>query len=102
MAFTDFRDTGNHYGLSLLHLLQFPVDWISFSFYPSGFPNIKCNAVGPANRSRIEIDIIGNQEIPGTDHRSSSFFIKYRQDQNPVSIPAFLFFLQIPHILLPV
>src|SRR5450432_2701336 len=62
-GFYGFKSSRNHNRLTVLIGNNTTIHRIPFSFYPSGFPHVKCNAVGPADRSRIQIHVVGNEKV---------------------------------------
>ena len=79
-SFHTFQQTGRVNGVSFGIFYYFSGQRISFTLDATFLTNIESDAVCPAGGSGVQIDIIGNQQISGTDCYGTGFshsFIKF-------------------------
>ena len=69
--FYRFQAPRNHHRLSFFIQYFFTGDRVAFPFHPSAFAYIESDRVGPASRGGIQVNIISDQKITGTDCCSS-------------------------------
>ena len=58
-----------------------PGQWIAFALLAAFLAHVEGNGVGPTGGSRIEVDVVGYEKIPGAHRRGARFGIELRRPE---------------------